>query len=39
MMQYNFVDPSTETGGINGLEMKENMHLYQTHQPQDRYRR
>jgi hypothetical protein len=39
MMQYDFVDGSTEIGGINGLETKENMNFYQTHQPQDRYRR
>jgi hypothetical protein len=39
MMQYDFVDGSTELGDINGLETKENMHLYQTHQSQDRYRR
>jgi hypothetical protein len=33
-MQYDFVDGSTEIGSISGLEMKENMYLYQ---PQDRY--
>jgi hypothetical protein len=37
MMQYDFLDASTEIGGIHGLETKENMHLYQTNQSQDRY--
>jgi len=39
MMQYDFVDGSPEIGSIAGLETKENMYLYQTHQSQDRYRR
>lgn len=39
MMQYDFVDGSTEIGIIGGLETKENMHLYQPHQQQDRYKR
>jgi hypothetical protein len=39
MMQYDFVDGSTDIEGINDLETKENMHLYQTYQPQDRYKR
>jgi hypothetical protein len=36
MMQYDFVDGSTDIEIIGGLETKENMHSYQQ---QDRYRK
>ncbi|CAF1001081.1 unnamed protein product [Adineta steineri] len=36
-MQYDFVDELTEIASFDGLETKENMHLYQTHQPQDSF--
>ncbi len=38
MMQYDFVDESTEIGGMNSLDTKENMQMYQTYPQQDRYR-
>ncbi|CAF4608464.1 unnamed protein product [Rotaria sp. Silwood1] len=37
MMQYDFVDESTEIESSNGLETKENMNFYQTYQPQDSF--
>lgn len=39
MMQYDFIDGTTEIENSNGLETKENMQFYQTYQTQDRYKR
>ena len=35
-MQYDFFDGSTDIGGFNGLETKENMSFYSTPSSQDR---
>ncbi|CAF3516579.1 unnamed protein product [Rotaria sordida] len=37
MMQYDFIDESTDIECRNGLETKENMNFYQTYQPQDSF--
>jgi len=37
MMQYDFVDQTTDIDGISNLETKENMNLYSTQPAQDRY--